>query len=259
MAAMPVIPQTVQPSPESLEPIQPVELPIATRQPMQPPAEPIRPGPPQPISHAEAIIEQPALEKPEGIAAPPPSEIVPSPGRPRSNLSGVERFGLLGLFVLLLLGGAVVVWFSLKGLPAASNSAKAGDFPMKGSHLTISNATSYWRAPIADGPKAEVFRRGTKLIPVVSLTVSGGPAAIRVFFRNSDKELVGDAVTRAYNGGTTFEAAATAGFDDEGMHAAYRAGQSKPWTMEVQEASSINSPSSQFKPIFEMEIAPNKR
>ena len=32
------------------------------------------------------------------------------------------------------------------------------------------------------------FRRGTQLLPVLELTVSGGPAAVRVLFRNDDRD-----------------------------------------------------------------------
>ena len=88
---------------------------------------------------------------------------------------------------------------------------------------------------------------------------SGAPASIRVFFRNSDGEVIGDAVTRTLTPGPPLEVAATAGFEDVGMHAAYRTGQSKPWTVQVDEAPAADSPSSDYKKLFEMNVSTDRR
>ena len=53
--------------------------------------------------------------------------------------------------------------------------------------------------------------------------------------------------------------AATAGFEDIGMHAAYRTGQSKSWSVEVREAPSEDSPVQDFKKLFEMSISTDRR
>lgn len=184
---------------------------------------------------------------------------VPISLRPHLHLSKVERIGLVTLLGLLVMSGIVISLFTFGRLPTESRRLKANDFPVNGKLVTIVSADSYWRAPVTEGKNAETFRRGTQLLPVLDITPQGGPAAIRVFFRNSDRELVGDAVNRAVQSGTTLHIAATAGFEDVGMHAAYRTGQSKPWTIEVYEAPSENSPGQDFKKLFEMNISTNRR
>lgn len=179
--------------------------------------------------------------------------------RPHLSLSKVERLGLVALASLLVISGIVISYYTLKRLPTESARVKANDFPVKGKLVTILSAESYWRAPITTGKDADTVRRGTQLLPVLDVTSSGGPAAIRVFFRNSDRDLVGDAVNRSVQSGSTLHIAATAGFEDVGMHAAYRTGQSKPWTIEVYEAPSENSPGQDFKKLFEMNISTNRR
>ena len=179
--------------------------------------------------------------------------------RPHLALSQLERLGLGLLLLLLLMGGGVIFFNTIHRLPTNDARLKANHFPITGQHLSIQSANSYWRAPIAEGGNAETFRRGTQLLPVVNLTSSGGPAAVRVFFRNSDGDLIGDAVTRLLKAGTPLQVAATAGFDDIGMHAAYRTGQSKPWIVQVYEAPSENSAVSDFKKLFEMNISTDRR
>ena len=179
--------------------------------------------------------------------------------RPHLNLSKVERIGMVVLLLMLLMGGGVVYFKTIHDLPDGSGGFEANDLPLKGEHLTIVSAGSYWRAPIAEGAHAETFRRDTQLVPVVCLTVKGGPAAIRVIFRDSDGKVIGDAVTRAIQAETSLEVAATAGFEEVGMHAAYRTGQSKPWAVQVYEAPSENSPGPAFKKLFEMNVSTDRR
>ena len=195
----------------------------------------------------------------EFAAVPPPANAVPISLRPHLKLSLVERFGILTLFLLLLAGGAAILVFSLNRLPTEAQRAKANDFPIKGERVTIHSATSYWRAPILTGTSIDTVRRGTQLLPVLEISARGGPAAIRVLFRNEDRAVVGDAVTRMLDGETTLEIPATAGFDDLGMHAAYRTGESKPWTIEVLEAPTANAAGTTFKRLFEMNISTDRR
>lgn len=231
------------------------------------------------IPEAEAVTELVNLPEPpveQEITAPSLPEITPrdtvddefSPVvrenavpislRPHLALSKVERIGLIALLVLLLAGGAAIFVFSLNRLPKELVTAKTNDFPLKGNHLTVKSARSYWRAPVMEGASPDTFRRGTKLLPVLELSVSGGPAAIRVRFKNEDQSVVGDSVTKAVLGEGTLKIAATAGFDDLGMHAAYRTGESKPWTIEVLEAPSENSPGEAFRKLFEIDVSTDR-
>jgi hypothetical protein len=183
----------------------------------------------------------------------------PVPLVPHLKLSKIERIGLIALAVLLLLGATTILIYSLSRLPTEAKRADAKDFPIKGSHLSITSATSYWRAPITEGPNPDTFRRETQLLPVLEIGMSGGPAAIRVLFRNDEHAVIGDAVTRAVTSGGVLKIPATAGFDDLGMHAAYRTGESRPWTIEVYEAPSEGAAGRDFKKLFEMNISTDRR
>ena len=216
-----------------------------------------------PVSPAPAEIEVPAAVPTPPTAAdlqdefsPPEREpATPVSLRPRMNLTKLERLGLVALSVLLLGGVGMVFLNAISRLPTDSGRVKANDFPIRGSHITIHSAVSFWRAPKA----ADTARRGTQLVPVVDLMSSGGPAAIRVFFRNSDGDVIGDAVTRFLQAGGKLQVAATAGFDDVGMHAAYRTGDNKAWTIEVLEAATENAPGPEFRKLFEMNISTDRR
>lgn len=217
--------------------------------PPEPAATPTAPTPP-------ANAETPPPADPLDELSPPVRDnATPVSLRPRLNLTKLERVGLMALAVLLLIGGAMVFLNTIHRLPTDSGRVKANDFPIRGGHLTIVSADSFWRAPKA----ADTARRGTQLIPVVDLTTSGGPGAIRVFFRNSDGEVIGDAVTRFLKSDGKLQVAATAGFDDVGMHAAYRTGDNKPWTIEVLEAATENAPGPEFKKLFEMSVSADRR
>ena len=217
---------------------------------------------------AVPILQIPAeIEVPVVAPTPPPPELedefsppvrkqaAPVSPRPRMNLTKLERLGLVALCVFLLGGAAMAFLNTISRLPTDSGRVKANDFPIRGSHITINSAVSFWRAPKA----ADTARRGTQLVPVVDLTSSGGSAAIRVFFRNSDGDVIGDAVTRFLQAGGKLQVAATVGFDDVGMHAAYRTGENKAWTIEVMEAATENAPGPAFKRLFEMNISTDRR
>ena len=215
-----------------------------------------------PISQTPAEIEIPAVaptppppELEDEFSPPVREQVTAVPLRPRLDLTKLERLGLVTLCVLLLGGAAMAFFNSINRLPTDSGRVKANDFPIRGSHITIHSAVSFWRAPKA----ADTARRGTQLVPVVDLTSTGGPAAIRVFFRNSDGDVIGDAVTRYLQAGAKLEIAATAGFDDVGMHAAYRTGGNKAWTIEVLEAATENAPGPEFRRLFEMNISTDRR
>ena len=189
------------------------------------------------------------------LAPAAPSKSPPVSMRPRWNLTKVERLGLVVLTVLLLIGGALAFLNSISRLPSGTDRVKANDFPIQGKHLTIVTAVSFWRAPMP----ADTARRSTQLIPVVDLSTSGGPAAVRVLFRNSEGAVIGDAVTRFIQSGGKLQIGATAGFDDVGMHAAYRMGDNKPWTIEVLEAATQNAAGHEFRRIFEMDASTDRR
>lgn len=207
--------------------------------------------PPFKIAQSASI---PVVEIPAS-PLPAPETVIPASLGSRLNLSKLERLGLVALVGLLCMAGAVIFFLTIYRLPSKPEIAKANAFPVQGVHLAVLSASSHWRAP----QPTDTVRRGTQLLPVLNLNFSGGPAAIRVFFRNSEGMLVGDAVTRSTKSGSDLEVVATGGFDDVGLHAAYRNGRSIPWTIEVFEAPSENSAGPEFKKLFVMNISTVRR
>lgn len=181
-----------------------------------------------------------------------------APLKLRLGLSKIERVALIGMG-LLMLGGAVALVVSLKKLPNRTVFAEAGDFPIRGALMKVDGAVTYWRAPISEGEGRDTYRMGTVLLPVIEVQVSSGAGAVRGVFRNQDGETMGDVVTRAAAAGKAVVMAATAGFDDLGMHSAYRTGSSRPWTVEVLEGPSTNAASGEFKKLFEINISTDRR
>jgi hypothetical protein len=179
--------------------------------------------------------------------------------RPKLGLTPVEKIGLVVLIVILLGAAVSVLVYSLNRLPTESLSDHEIDYPVKGSHLSVNSATTYWRKPIREGPNRDTVRRDTELLPVLELDIAGGPATIRVLFRNDERAVVGDAVTRAVTGSGTLKIPATAGFEDYGMYAAYTTGQGEPWTIEVYEAKAGSAAGDDFKKLFELNISIDRR
>ena len=144
-----------------------------------------------------------------------------------SPLSKIEKIAILLLCFILLLGAALTLIHFSSRIPTRSLIAEKIDFPVSGKIVTITAASTYWRKPITSGDNADVVRRNTQLIPVVKLSLSSKTGAIRVFFRNEEGLLVGDVITRSVAGDSEITVIATAGFDDLGMHTAYRTGSGK--------------------------------
>jgi len=225
--------------------------------------EPLEPAPKAPVLHTPSPepAKIPAPVEPEGGALSPRAlrepEVASQPAKPaspRAKFTAVEKGGLALLGALLLLAAAAFLVASWKRLPANPTLAKSTDFPVKGNLVTVKQVATFWRVPT----EKDHVRRETKMIPVITLEVEGGPAGLRVFFRNAQNEVVGDSVSRTAQSGT-LEFAATSGFEADGMHAAYRTDDSKPWKVEVFEAPTADSPRQEFHKLFETPISSDRR
>jgi hypothetical protein len=174
----------------------------------------------------------------------------------------MKRVEWVGLAVLAVLVGSLLTgayFWSIHLLPKETPQWKLVEYPVKGEHLEIKNATTYWRAPVAEGPDADPIRRGTRLIPVVELELVGGPAALRLIFRDEEGRGVGDPIIRFVPSSGKLALAATAGFEDPGMHAAYRTEQLEPWSVEVSEATQVDAPGSSFSKILKLNLSSDLR
>lgn len=212
-----------------------------------------------PTASAEAVAPPVVAEDEE--FKPRPRENTPRASlRPKLGLSKIELIGLCCLGGLLLVVGGLLYFNTIHRLPRVTENLKSHDFPVVGKHVTLDSAVTYWREPVTEGAQVDTVRRDTALLPEVIFKSSGGAqGAIRVFFRDADGKVVGDAVTRPVRAGESIRIAATAGFDDPGMHAAYRIGDGKRWTIEVLEAPSENAAAEAFKRLFIMNVASDRR
>ena len=189
----------------------------------------------------------------------PMSNAKPLSLRPTLGLTKIELFGLIGLALVLLGGGVWVYQNSLSRLHGQSSEARSIRFPVQGNQVTVVKVATYWREPIKNDGQVEAVRRGVVLIPVAELTLRGGPGAIRALFHSENGSPVGDPITRPIDGETTLTLAATDGFEDVSMHAAYRTGQTKPWTIRISEAPSASSRGQDFKKLLEIPISSERR
>jgi hypothetical protein len=228
---------------------------------VEPLARAASPAPVQEPAPQETVAQpiEPLTQQDDEIRPVSPEPAKPISLRPQLHLSKVERIGLGVLLLLLLVGSIAMILSVFSRLPTESAHTEANDFPVSGKYVKISTADSYWRPPVTEGKGREIVRRDTVLVPVVKLTASGGPAAVRVVFLDGEGQMVGDVVTRAVQVDVPMEIAATAGFEDIGMHAAYRTGQGKPWVVQIFEAATPNSPSQDFKRLIEMKISYSRR
>jgi len=167
--------------------------------------------------------------------------------------------GMGALIVALLAIFAGFLMFSATRLPMESLDSRKVKFPIGGKLLTVRAANTYWRDVVQSGPEADVVRRGTRMLPVLELSCSGGPGVLRVLFRDENGDSVGDVITRQVTTAGKIIFAATAGFDEIGMHAAYRTGESKPWKVEVYEGGGENVSKESFVKLFEMDISAERR
>lgn len=195
-------------------------------------------------------------EKPE--AAAPVSET----GSARSfvsSLSKIEKIAISGLLAALVVAATFTFVHFSNRVPTRSPLSEKIDFPVSGKLIEITAAATYWREPVTSGEKADVVRRGTKLIPVLKITMKAKPCAVRIFFRNEEGIVVGDGITRIVSGDTELTIPATAGFDDIGMHAAYRTGESIPWVVQIYEGPNRGASREKFDKVLETEISTDIR
>lgn len=171
------------------------------------------------------------------------------------SLSRLEKIAITALCAVLALGATLTVIHFYNRVPTRPLVAEEIDFPVSGKMIEIVAASTYWRKPVMTGENADVVRRGTQLVPVLKMDIQSKSGVIRVFFRNEDGTVVGDGITRTVGGGSEVTVAATAGFDDVGMHTAYRTGDGKRWIVQVFEGPSATAPREKFRKVLETEVS----
>ena len=205
----------------------------------------------------EPDVQEPVVQEthePQKVD-PAPADQSPVPAVPSiGSLSKIEKIAVFLLCSALLLGAALTLIHFSSRVPTRPLISKKVDFPVSGKIVRITAASTYWRKPITSGDNADVVRRDTQLIPVLKLSLGSKTGAIRVFFRNEEGSVVGDVITRSVEGDSEITVVATAGFEDLGMHTAYRTGSGKRWHAQVFEAPSATASRDDFTMVLEMEI-----
>lgn len=215
----------------------------------------------EPGTRTEPAAESPAeptQEELDEFNPHAPKEGKPASLHPHLSLSKLERIGLISLAVVLVLSAGLAYWFSINRIPSGRETLSERDFPIRGERVTVKSVETYWREPVTEGPEADTVRRGTRLIPVIRFTSEAKPATLRIVFRDHDGEAVGDITNQDARSGE-MEIAATAGFEELGMHAAYQTGSDEPWTVEVLEGKPGSARSEEFTRLFEIEISALRR
>jgi hypothetical protein len=272
-------------SESSVSSTKPTERPVS--EPLAPQAESVKsnPGPYKPREKAEPksqhVTNEAAAAESSGEIQRESGEMLDSGARERDNsedktgegagsstkqalpptasFTKIEKISISVLFAALALGATLAVIHFSNEVPTRPLIAEEIDFPVNGQLIEIKAAATYWREPVTTGENADVVRRDTKLIPVLKLSLHSKPCAIRIFFRNEDGTVIGDAITRIVNGDTELTIPATAGFDDIGMHAAYRTGGSQPWVVQILEGPDRAASREKFKTVLETEISSDMR
>ncbi|MBT8043742.1 MAG: hypothetical protein KJO79_02225, partial [Verrucomicrobiae bacterium] len=199
------------------------------------------------------------------------SEQVNEPTTDAASL--VEPFKKLGLkpaekitlsaIALLFIGMTVwgIIWLKQK-----NNDAVAKDeleLPVEGQFATITEFESFWQSP-GDSPGIKL---GAVVVPAANITLGEGSSsgALRVYFRNSKKDSIGDPITIAFKDGTfsndskSIEVSATDGFHLKGDFHAYQMDSSMAWEVEVLEAENSMVAGSGFKSIIKTTLSPAMR
>ena len=71
--------------------------------------------------------------------------------------------------------------------------------------------------------------------------------------------MIGDGISRDVSGKEELVIAATAGFNDLGMHAAYRTGEKDPWVVQVFEGPDSSADRKDFNKVMETRVSTDLR
>lgn len=176
-----------------------------------------------------------------------------------ASLTKTEKIGISALAAILALTAIYGIVHFNSRIPVKPLVPAELELPVKGKRMTVTSVETYWRAPVSGGDNPDIVQRGVKLIPAIKINLKESSGAIRVLFRNEEGSVVGDNISRTIDSGGTIEVAGTAGFEDAGMHAAYRTGNSDRWTVHVLEGSDVNAPIEKFDSLLKTKISANVR
>jgi len=178
----------------------------------------------------------------------------------KAGLSTMEKIAL-GAVAAMFLGLAIWGYSFLREKNNLGQGEAKLELPIKGKYSTISGFTTFWKTP----EDTTGIKIGVQVIPVASITLSddsSGSGTFRIYFRNADKESVGDPITLSFsngkftNGEKSIQIAATDGFYQEGDFNAYVLDRALAWRVQVLEAANSNASGSDFEEILDTIVKP---
>ncbi len=153
---------------------------------------------PKPETSSITQVPQDTAPEPKPKKGNKPESEVTEPAS--APLTGLEKVGISALIAILALAATLTIIHFAQDVPTRPVIAEDLELPVAGNFVTINKLSTYWREPDTTGEDRDVVRRGTKLLPVVKLGLTGTPSVIRVFFRDEDSIVIGDAITRSVDG-----------------------------------------------------------
>lgn len=176
-------------------------------------------------------------------------------GQRLKALSIIEKASLLALITCLV--GAAIWGISsyLKEAPQGELITFDEDFPVKGSKITAAEVETWWRQPIRSGGNVD---RGVvieaNLIPCARIKLQdSGSTTLQVTFRNGKRDLIGDPITLAVEGGKftrtnsdEITINSTNGFSSTSDLNAYTNGDIDPWSIVLEESDDSSNSDDPF-------------
>jgi len=162
-------------------------------------------------------------------------------------LTIIEKISLLAVVACLLGAAGWAISTFYRDAPQGKLIIFHEDYPAKGNKVSIEEVETWWREPIRTGKDADVgVVVGANLIPCARIKISGGSStSLRVTFRDSDQQLVGDTINLLIENGKFVQTNSdeisihsTAGFENPSRINSYDNEDINPWSLAIIEENS---------------------
>lgn len=180
----------------------------------------------------------------------------------RASLSRAEKTALMVIALAFL---ALAVWGTswLEKKNQIARGSVAFKLPVRGKYAIIAHCTSYWKTV----GNITGVKMGADVVPATTITLDdrSSSGALRIYFRDTDMNTVGDPVTVGFqrglfsNGKNSIEISASDGFHNRVDFDTYQLGTEGAWHLEVLEANTDMAPRANFSMLFSTRMSPNLR
>jgi hypothetical protein len=178
----------------------------------------------------------------------------------RTLFSMVEKISLAIFLLFLLIGTIFIYKTARRQINDAVNPYENPKYPITGSFVRIKDAKAYWRGTNDDDKKKNMI-----LVPEIEITLENCPTTsgvLKVFYKDDKGKRIGDTTSvNCQNNvfdkslSSTIKISCSVGFKEKSDQEAYRAKIMKPWTVEILEGESKNTPISGFKKLFSTPVS----